>query len=112
MARHVSRRPPRAHWLLLLFGSLILLAELCLNAYVTHAGGEGADAPADQASAPPTQHVAGAGPVLRIAADGTVQDGAMPAGAVALTFDDGPDPRWTPQILDMLKLHHAHATFF
>ena len=24
-------------------------------------------------------------------------------GAVALTFDDGPDPRWTPRILDILK---------
>jgi cellulose synthase/poly-beta-1,6-N-acetylglucosamine synthase-like glycosyltransferase/peptidoglycan/xylan/chitin deacetylase (PgdA/CDA1 family) len=112
MARHVSRRSPRAHWLLLLFGSLILLAELSLNAYVSHAGGEGADASAGQTSTPPTQHVAGAGPVLRIAADGTVQDGVMPAGAVALTFDDGPDPQWTPQILDVLKLHHAHATFF
>src|SRR5829696_2610033 len=24
----------------------------------------------------------------------------MPPRTVALTFDDGPDPRWTPQILD------------
>lgn len=31
---------------------------------------------------------------------------------VALTFDDGPDPRWTPQILDILRQHHVHATFF
>lgn len=31
---------------------------------------------------------------------------------VALTFDDGPDPRWTPQILDILKRAHAPATFF
>ncbi|MDR0945245.1 MAG: polysaccharide deacetylase family protein [Bifidobacteriaceae bacterium] len=30
----------------------------------------------------------------------------------ALTFDDGPDPRWTPQVLRMLAAHHAHATFF
>jgi len=33
-------------------------------------------------------------------------------GLVALTFDDGPDPRWTPQILDILKAKHAPATFF
>ena len=33
-------------------------------------------------------------------------------GLVALTFDDGPDPRWTPQILDILKQKHAPATFF
>jgi cellulose synthase/poly-beta-1,6-N-acetylglucosamine synthase-like glycosyltransferase/spore germination protein YaaH/peptidoglycan/xylan/chitin deacetylase (PgdA/CDA1 family) len=33
-------------------------------------------------------------------------------GLVALTFDDGPDGRWTPKILDILKAKHAKATFF
>ena len=32
--------------------------------------------------------------------------------AIALTFDDGPDPRWTPQILDILHRYHVPATFF
>jgi cellulose synthase/poly-beta-1,6-N-acetylglucosamine synthase-like glycosyltransferase/spore germination protein YaaH/peptidoglycan/xylan/chitin deacetylase (PgdA/CDA1 family) len=31
---------------------------------------------------------------------------------VAITFDDGPDPEWTPKILDVLKEEHATATFF
>ncbi len=31
---------------------------------------------------------------------------------IALTFDDGPDPDWTPQILDILKAKHVPATFF
>ncbi len=31
---------------------------------------------------------------------------------VALTFDDGPDPQWTPKILDVLKEKKATATFF
>ncbi len=31
---------------------------------------------------------------------------------VALTIDDGPDPATTPRILDVLKQHHARATFF
>ena len=31
---------------------------------------------------------------------------------VVLTFDDGPDPTWTPKILDVLKREHATATFF
>jgi len=31
---------------------------------------------------------------------------------IALTFDDGPDPRWTPKILDVLKEKHAPAAFF
>lgn len=30
---------------------------------------------------------------------------------VALSFDDGPDARWTPRILDILKRKGAHATF-
>ncbi|WP_333916790.1 glycosyltransferase [Sphingomonas sp. LR60] len=31
---------------------------------------------------------------------------------VALTFDDGPDPAWTPLILDVLARQHVPATFF
>jgi len=31
---------------------------------------------------------------------------------VVLTFDDGPSPIWTPQILDVLKDAHVKATFF
>ncbi|MDR3508055.1 MAG: glycosyltransferase, partial [Caulobacteraceae bacterium] len=33
-------------------------------------------------------------------------------GWVALTFDDGPDRRWTPKILKILKEKNAPATFF
>jgi peptidoglycan-N-acetylglucosamine deacetylase len=33
-------------------------------------------------------------------------------GKVALTFDDGPDPEWTPKILDVLKAKGVRATFF
>ena len=36
----------------------------------------------------------------------------MSVGAVYLTFDDGPDPRWTPQILDLLAQARMRATFF
>lgn len=35
-----------------------------------------------------------------------------PDRAIALTFDDGPDPVWTPAILDVLSRHGVHATFF
>ena len=31
---------------------------------------------------------------------------------IALTFDDGPDPKYTRQILDILERYHAPATFF
>jgi len=31
---------------------------------------------------------------------------------IAITFDDGPDPQWTPKILDVLKQKGVKATFF
>ena len=37
--------------------------------------------------------------------------GAHP-GLIALTFDDGPHPKYTKQILDILKAKNAKATFF
>lgn len=33
-------------------------------------------------------------------------------GTVALTFDDGPDPRYTPRVLDILKENNIKACFF
>jgi Glycosyltransferases, probably involved in cell wall biogenesis len=43
----------------------------------------------------------------------TVQEfGHCSGKKVALTFDDGPDPIYTPQILDMLKKNGVNATFF
>jgi peptidoglycan/xylan/chitin deacetylase (PgdA/CDA1 family) len=32
--------------------------------------------------------------------------------AVALTFDDGPHPEWTPRVLDLLAATGVRATFF
>ena len=38
--------------------------------------------------------------------------GATKARKIALTFDDGPDPQYTPFILDILRRKHVPATFF
>jgi peptidoglycan/xylan/chitin deacetylase (PgdA/CDA1 family) len=45
---------------------------------------------------------------------GSVRSGtsSVPPSAVALTFDDGPDPVWTPRVLDALRRMKARATFF
>jgi len=40
-----------------------------------------------------------------------VRTTALP-GTVALTFDDGPTPEFTPQILAILKKYNVKATFF
>ncbi len=36
----------------------------------------------------------------------------MLMATLALTFDDGPDPEWTPRLLDVLSGAGARATFF
>jgi peptidoglycan/xylan/chitin deacetylase (PgdA/CDA1 family) len=33
-------------------------------------------------------------------------------GELALTFDDGPNPAWTPRLLEILASHDVRATFF
>ncbi len=33
-------------------------------------------------------------------------------GQIALTFDDGPNPVWTPRLLEILARTNIHATFF
>jgi hypothetical protein len=38
--------------------------------------------------------------------------GGAASPRVALTFDDGPHPRYTPQILDILREYGVSATFF
>jgi len=49
---------------------------------------------------------------LRNDALGSVSSIATTEPIVALTFDDGPHPVYTPQVLDVLAEHDAHATFF
>jgi len=41
-----------------------------------------------------------------------ISRGATGQNTVALTFDDGPDPHSTPQVLDLLRKHRVTATFF
>jgi peptidoglycan-N-acetylglucosamine deacetylase len=47
----------------------------------------------------------------RIFVDAVVR-GPRGAHGVALTFDDGPHPKWTPRVLATLAEHQAQATFF
>ncbi|MEV8596430.1 glycosyltransferase [Streptomyces sp. NPDC052012] len=51
------------------------------------------------------------GPVIDTRGD-QAQSLTIPDRHVVLTFDDGPDPVWTPKVLDVLKKHDAHAVFF
>jgi cellulose synthase/poly-beta-1,6-N-acetylglucosamine synthase-like glycosyltransferase/peptidoglycan/xylan/chitin deacetylase (PgdA/CDA1 family)/spore germination protein YaaH len=42
----------------------------------------------------------------------TVEQTGYRPNEVALSFDDGPDPTWTPKILKILKAKHVVGTFF
>jgi peptidoglycan/xylan/chitin deacetylase (PgdA/CDA1 family) len=39
-------------------------------------------------------------------------DSASGGPEILFTFDDGPNPRTTPHVLDILAQHHIHAVFF
>jgi len=96
-----------------LLGLLVVLGELCFSGYVDHVGSESGGPRGVPADAPPGPvAVTRGGPVVRVDTEGRVTTRGMPADTIALTFDDGPDPKWTPLILDALARHDAHATFF
>jgi peptidoglycan/xylan/chitin deacetylase (PgdA/CDA1 family) len=50
--------------------------------------------------------------VPHLATPGCTWRGPRTAARVALTFDDGPDPDWTPRVLDLLAEAGVRATFF
>lgn len=64
----------------------------------------------DAESTPATRPPAAPAPVA--AAPEAVPSPAPTGMPVYLTFDDGPDPHITPQVLDVLAAHDATATFF
>ncbi|MFC9297201.1 polysaccharide deacetylase family protein [Streptomyces sp. NPDC057011] len=43
--------------------------------------------------------------------EGIAHDSESGGSAVNITIDDGPDPRWTPKVLDVLAKHDVKATF-
>jgi cellulose synthase/poly-beta-1,6-N-acetylglucosamine synthase-like glycosyltransferase/peptidoglycan/xylan/chitin deacetylase (PgdA/CDA1 family) len=56
--------------------------------------------------------LAGARPILRWDGKRLVSREQPPGRRIALTFDDGPDPRWTARIAAALRRLHVPATFF
>jgi cellulose synthase/poly-beta-1,6-N-acetylglucosamine synthase-like glycosyltransferase/peptidoglycan/xylan/chitin deacetylase (PgdA/CDA1 family) len=101
-------RPP-AHWRLLAFCLLVVSALILFEGYATHTIGATAE-PLAQAGAPAP--LLGSRPILTARGDRLVSNQPPPGRRIALTFDDGPDPRWTPQIAAILRADHVHATFF
>ncbi len=76
--------------------------------FATHTIGASGEPHNIHGSAP----LAGSRPILTPVDGKLVSLQPPPGRRVALTFDDGPDPRWTPQIADVLRAAHVPATFF
>jgi peptidoglycan-N-acetylglucosamine deacetylase len=68
-------------------------------------------APAPPGRAAPRRTAAGRGPAGQPTATRPVTTFAAHGRTITLTFDDGPDPRWTPTVLDLLRQYRAHAIF-
>lgn len=102
----------RVHWIALGVVLIGLATALLVHGY-THGGQEfaaDAAAPVGTAEHVPTAVTSGS-PVID-ARGSEVRTAAPRQRTIALTFDDGPDPQWTPEILDVLHEYGVHATFF
>ncbi|GJF33559.1 bi-functional transferase/deacetylase [Kitasatospora sp. NE20-6] len=91
---------------------LSLLLTLLLRGLVTNEVFHDAriNVSVDKTTVPPA--LLTGGPVIDARGSGEPRSYRAQDHTMALTFDDGPDEKWTPQILDVLAQYHAKATFF
>ncbi|MBO0981100.1 glycosyltransferase [Microbacterium sp. SD291] len=101
----------RAHWVSLVAVLLAVAAALAIQGYTQHLSSLQERAPSPSAAHGVVPVEAASGPPI-LDPGSAVPAVAPREGTLALTFDDGPDPRWTPKILDVLAAHDVHATFF
>ncbi|MGH3625013.1 MAG: bifunctional polysaccharide deacetylase/glycosyltransferase family 2 protein [Sciscionella sp.] len=110
---HGGRRRvlPRAKWILLTLAVLMLGCLLAVNGLVNSDIGDDSNGlgpgPDDKVPASVTD----GGPIID-ASRATPRSYSLPRKTVALTFDDGPSPQWTPKVLAVLRKYHVPATFF
>jgi cellulose synthase/poly-beta-1,6-N-acetylglucosamine synthase-like glycosyltransferase/peptidoglycan/xylan/chitin deacetylase (PgdA/CDA1 family) len=105
--RRSIRRPP-GHWALLGFLLAAMIVLLGVQGLATRTTGASGTPEGQRPNSP----LAGAGPVLYQGRDGLTSAGRDPGRRIALTFDDGPSPTWTPRVVAALERLHVPATFF
>jgi cellulose synthase/poly-beta-1,6-N-acetylglucosamine synthase-like glycosyltransferase/peptidoglycan/xylan/chitin deacetylase (PgdA/CDA1 family) len=103
---------PAPSWLLV--GSLLAAFLVVLVVCGLTAGKIGNDAVGAHEAVSSEQvpeDVLSGGPIIDGQHD-PVRSTRIPNGTVVLTFDDGPDPTWTPQVLSILRKHNVPGSFF
>ncbi len=98
-----------AHWRLLSFCVVVAAVAILFEGIATHTIGV-SGTPLEQLDGPAP--LAGTRPVLAARGQHLVSTQPPPGRRVALTFDDGPDSRWTPEIAAVLRRERVPATFF
>ncbi|WP_330177824.1 glycosyltransferase [Streptomyces sp. NBC_01498] len=89
-----------------------LLAMLMLRGYVhSEILADHRVRPPDATGQVPDRILKG-GPVIDARGTTAAKALKVPDRKLVLTFDDGPDPEWTPKVLDKLKKYNAHGVFF
>ena len=110
---HRRSRTPRGHWVLVSLVMLVFAAGLMVEGYTRGVLGENSStepSPERHTAVAPAAVTSG-GPVITMTGS-RPRSYTMPARTVALTFDDGPDPTWTPKILAVLRHYGVPGTFF
>ncbi|MFI1994990.1 bifunctional polysaccharide deacetylase/glycosyltransferase family 2 protein [Actinoplanes sp. NPDC020271] len=102
---------PKPRWivfavLISLFASILLVNGLVQGEFTQ----DGATASTSQTDQVPGEALEG-GPIIQT--DGTTTTTvSVPDKQIVLTFDDGPNPDYTPEILEVLQKYDVPATFF
>ncbi|MDL5157301.1 glycosyltransferase [Actinomycetospora termitidis] len=102
--------PSVGTWILLAVLAVLVVTVLGVTGLVNASIGNDSEHEQGDSAAVPAS-VSGGGTFV----DGRVapaRSTALPPRTIALTFDDGPDPTWTPQILAVLAKHRVPGTFF
>lgn len=109
--RSRRRLLPRPSWTLVVMVMVVLAGLLVVEAYTNAAFvPDNRVKPGSQREVPSS--VIEGGPIVNVSPEGRTQSHRLPARTVALTFDDGPDPRWTPEVLRVLDKYQVKGTFF
>ncbi|MEU0643135.1 bifunctional polysaccharide deacetylase/glycosyltransferase family 2 protein [Streptomyces umbrinus] len=100
---------PRVILALLLL--LALTSVMLLDGYLRAEVGGDERVRSNASSSKVPDKVLDGGPILSFRG-GEAQSQSVPEKTIALTFDDGPNPTWTPQILKILEENDVPGTFF